>query len=226
MKSPTRRGLRRRSGQQHSLFFATLLLLLHACIVPAQEPTPTEVTQALRDNSIAVDRIWSSQPASPATLIEIGNWTDVDDTIVNFELQNEGLVVISYAASVLANTPPLPGGEFAGNVYSDILGMRVVVDGIATRQSGSHTNPMTSLEMSTGTLVGHVVIELHEGNHTAVLQWKRWGSWVRSWSVISSAVDGVSTGRSLFVKSQHKYLWYEQPLVPARINEVSSLQAK
>jgi hypothetical protein len=96
-------------------------------------------------------------------------------------------VVVSYGVSVLAVKPVHPGGDFindnqVNSGLGDFLGARLKVNGIPYRQSGSHVSPLGSLERAAQQLRGHLVLSLPQGNHTLVLQWRKWGHFVRVWS--------------------------------------------
>lgn len=164
--------------------------------------------------------VWSVQPTSITSLTShYQGWVDCDETTVDFSLDSEHTVRISYVATVISERPYLPGGDFVRSqlVAEDVLGMRLVVDGTPYRQSGSHVNPKGASESSRSSLMGHVLTDLSRGNHTATLQWRRWGTNVRSWSIRPFAFDGQGGGRSLLVRTGHKYLYFAQPLSGAKI---------
>ena len=140
--------------------------------------------------------LWSVQPTSDAVLGHDagGAWVDVADSAVRFSLSGEHTVRVSYQATVIADKAYLPGGGFVGQPLEDMLAMRVVVHGLAFRQSGSHTNPLGIVEQARSSLLGHFVGELGAGDHVVQLQWRRWGSGVRALQSVGRCSTG--TGRA------------------------------
>ena len=134
--------------------------------------------------------MWSVAPTTTAAIADEGTWLDVEDTTLEFTLMESTTVSIAYTLLAQADKAYHPGGDFLNQGGSDesglgdFLGTRLVVDGVPYRQSGSHLSPMTSFEMSTGELTGVAYLDLRPGNHTATLQWKKWGTFVRSWSSV------------------------------------------
>ena len=92
-----------------------------------------------------------------------------------------------------------------------------VVDGVPYRQSGSHVNPLASLERSARQLRGHLVVTLPAGNHTVKLQWRKWGTYVRAWQSRPDAEDGFVAGRELSVSAEHDRVAFKEPLTLARL---------
>ena len=160
--------------------------------------------------------MWSVAPITSATITEEGSWQDVPDTSVDFVLFESTTVAIAYTLLAEADKDYHPGGDFLNqggadeSGLGDFLGTRLVVDGVPYRQSGSHLSPMTSFEASTGELTGNLYLELAPGNHTATLQWKKWGTFVRSWSNLPVVHGGYGESRSVVVTGFYKHMWFSQ----------------
>jgi hypothetical protein len=155
--------------------------------------------------------MWSVQPPATAILTTEGSWQDVKDTSVVVPLNNEAVVMISYSLVALSSKKFHAGGDFINDNQKnsgakDFIGCRLMVDGTPYRQSGSHISPAGSLESSTGILDGYLLAELGPGNHTITLQWRKWGSFVRSWSNRPNFGDGHVSGRSITVTAHHRSL--------------------
>ena len=60
------------------------------------------------------------------------------------------------------------------------------------------------MEQVRSSLLGHFVGELGAGDHVVQLQWRRWGSGVRAWSVRPSLLNGQGGGRSVVARARHK----------------------
>jgi hypothetical protein len=132
------------------------------------------------------DLMWSVSPLNSTSISISGTWMDMPDMVVTCMLATQTPVVLSYGVSVLADKPLHPGGDFLNDNQEasglgDFLGARLTVDGVPYRQSGSHVSPLASLERSARQLRGHLVLSLPAGNHTVRVQWKKWGTFVRSW---------------------------------------------
>ena len=100
---------------------------------------------------------------------------------------------------------------------NDFVGARLVVDGVAFRQSGSHMAAFSSFESSAGELIGNLILFLEEGSHAVKLQWKKWGKFVRSWACQPNLLDGFSGGRSLVATGYFKNIEFKQPTTGDRI---------
>ncbi|DBA03616.1 TPA: hypothetical protein N0F65_006795 [Lagenidium giganteum] len=157
--------------------------------------------------------LWSAVPLSQAMIEKNDAWMDVPDTVVKFELVNEASVMISYEAVV---SPILQVRDSATLLVNESeIGFRVMVDGVAYRQSGTSIGTNDPL-MST--VSGYLGMELLAGPHEARLQWRKRGNRVSAWVISSAVLDGYAGGRSLVVSAEHRYLWYTQPLSVASIN--------
>jgi len=178
-------------------------------VAPSTDPSIGELT-------------WSLAPRARASIHTTGQWMNLPGNTLSFSLQEPSHVVVKYQMIVLSNQLHHAGGDFINSgqststVVSDFLGARLLLDGMPSRQSGSHAAPIGALEISTRQLSGYIITRLGVGNHTVSLQWRKWGTQVSSWTVSPILFDGYETGRSLTVSSQHKYLWYNQPLSVAR----------
>ena len=155
--------------------------------------------------------MWSVQPHETSILTTEGVWLDVDNTAVTFLLDNEAVIMVSYSLAAMSSKAFHAGGDFLNDnqVQSgarDFIGCRLTVDGVPYRQSGSHISPAGSLESSIGTLEGYLVTELGPGTHTIALQWRKWGSYVRSWSNRPNFEDGQVSGRSITVTAHHRFV--------------------
>lgn len=162
---------------------------------------------------------WSSSPSTAAILRsgEAG-WHTVKDTELQIHLETESIVFITYAATVLASKSFLPGGDFAGEASDAFLGMRLCVDGIPYRQSGTHSNPISSFETVRTTLSGFLVASnLGIGTHVVQLQWRSWGSDITQWSIRPSVLGGTGGSRSLTAQARFRYIYNAQPLTSARL---------
>jgi hypothetical protein len=148
-----------------------------------------------------------------------GSWIDILDSNVTFHLDRRSKIIISYKITVTCDKPYSPGGDFLPSRQSDAIGVRLSVDGQPHRQSGSHANPFSSYESSSSELEGYIILDLSAGDHIAKLQWKKWGSFVFSWTSNPTLVGGFSAARTIEVSSQHKYLWSVQPLNFAHISQ-------
>ena len=149
-------------------------------------------------------------------------WVDVPGSEVSFIVTRESLVMSTFTAVVVADKPYLPGGDFVSDTNADFVGMRLTVDGKPYRQSGAHTNALSSFEASRSTLVGSLIAEFGMGEHVVRLQWRRWGDFVRSWSVRAALNDGYGSGGTVVVRTHQKYLWYAQPLLGARLESAAA----
>ncbi len=174
----------------------------------------------------------------PVNISSAGAWVDIDLSLHFLLANNATPTVITYVVSVMADKPHLPGGDFltdatfvtsnqeqtglGTNGLGDFLGARVVVDGVPYRQSGSHVNPLASLERSARQLRGHLVVQLPAGNHTVKLQWRKWGSYVRAWQSRPDSEDGFVAGRELSVSAEHDTVVFKEPLTLARIATVGA----
>ena len=138
---------------------------------------------------------------------------------MTFHLDRRSKIIISYKITVTCDKPYSPGGDFLPSRQSDAIGVRLSVDGQPHRQSGSHANPFSSYESSSSELEGYIILDLSAGDHIAKLQWKKWGSFVFSWTSNPTLVGGFSAARTIEVSSQHKYLWSVQPLNFAHISQ-------
>ena len=182
-----------------------LLLLLHECV----DGAPVVQHRSM----------WSAQPENPVTLrSSAAGWQPVANTSVQFDLEYAGAVLLSYHMLVTGDKPHHPGGDFINDVQRpesgvrDVVGARLVVDGVAMRQSGSHATPVGALEVASEQLDGHLILNLAAGVHNVTLEWRKWGSFVRSWSNRPSYRDGFVSGRALLVNADFAYLWYTQPM--------------
>jgi hypothetical protein len=133
------------------------------------------------------DLMWSVAPLNSTSISTAGVWVDMPDMSLSCTLARQTSLVLSYGVSVIAEKPLHPGGDFLNDNQEasglgDFLGARLTVDGVPYRQSGSHVSPLASLERSARQLRGHLVLNMPAGNHTVRLQWKKWGTFVRSWS--------------------------------------------
>ena len=162
---------------------------------------------------------WSINPATSAILenSEAG-WHSVNDTELKVFVDVESVILISYSATVIASKSFLPGGDFAGESADSFLGMRISVDGIPYRQSGSHSNPVSSFETVRTSLSGHLVVtNLAAGSHVIQLEWRSWGSDTTRWSIRPSLLGGYGGSRSITAQSRFKYLYHSQPLTVSQI---------
>lgn len=173
------------------------------------------------DTSIG-ELTWSISPRIRASIHTTGKWINLPGNTLHFHVKQESHVVVKYQMVVLSNQLHHAGGDFINSgqatstVVSDFLGARLLLDGMPYRQSGSHAAPVGALEVSNRQLSGYIITRLGAGNHSVSLQWRKWGNKVSSWTVSPILFDGYETGRSLTVSSQHKFLWYRQPLSIAR----------
>ena len=166
--------------------------------------------------------MWSATPSTSAILRQPNKWLPVPGLSLTITLPDEDTVYMSYTISVTADKPHHPGGDFLNDAQKnsglvDFAGARILVDGVPYRQSGSHASPTGRFEVATSQLRGMLVAELGAGNHTIEVQWRKWGSFVRSWSSLPSAFDGFASGRTLVASADHRAVWYTQPLSAARL---------
>jgi len=173
-------------------------LLLHFLLPLLTTPTP--------------QHIWSSQPLTPATISTPNIWYDLPSTSLSFNLPNESPVLLNYQITVRGFKPENSASDFLVDDrmsigQKDFIQLRMVVDGVPLRQSSTHAQPGTSLEASGTSRTGYAVANLGAGNHTAVLQWKKRGTYVTSWRCLPSLDDGFSAGRVLSATSHHRYMW-------------------
>ena len=180
--------------------------------------------------SVTPDLMWSARPLSEATIQESNSWMPVRDTNLTMRLENEAEVVISYAIAVLASRGRAGAGldyfsnqgtSLAGG-QRDFLQLRLVVNGVPYRQSSSHCSPGFSLQTAADMLSGHAAVALGPGSHDVVLQWKKVGDGVSSWSNRPSMADGHTSARSIVVTARHRYLWHTHAESVARIEEEGS----
>jgi hypothetical protein len=205
---------------------------------PSPQPRPPHTAPHL---SFCPALMWSVSSVNPTNITTPGSWVDLADLFLHFTVSNTTSTVITYVVTVVADKPHLPGGDFltdpifitanqeqtglGTNGLGDFLGARVVVDGVPYRQSGSHVNPLASLERSARQLRGHLVVNLAPGNHTAKLQWRKWGSYVRGWQSRPDAEDGFVAGRELSVSAEHHYVGFKEPLSLARLGAEGTWEA-
>jgi len=162
--------------------------------------------------------------ASPVTDASISSdrvWEPVHGMNVSVSLASPASVLVTYSLPVGADKPHLPGGDFLNTPglpssgLGDFLGSRLVVNGQAYRQSGSHVSPLSSLERTARQLRGMLTLHLPAGEHTVIVQWKRWGNWVRSWYSRPSLSDGFAQGRAVTVGAIYLTLQLSSPLSQA-----------
>lgn len=164
------------------------------------------------------------------SIVEEDRWEDMGDTFVDVVLEESSSILVSYEAVVIANKPSVPGNDFLPNHghapgYHDALGLRVVVDGIPFRQSGVKTGVRGVAEVDTSVVAGHLIASLEAGTHKIQLQWKKFGSFVRSWTIDETIDDGFHGGRTITVTAQPKHIWYTQPLETATIYDANTWTA-
>ena len=113
----------------------------------------------------AVTDIWYLAPTSAVTINSNTDWTDIADTSLTFSLDARANVFLSYSINVNPQ----------GNPGSDLLGTRLVVDGVPYSSSGSHYQPFTSYHSNVN-LNDNLVLDLEQGQHTVTLQWTSGGN--------------------------------------------------
>ena len=163
---------------------------------------------------------WSAQLNVDAVIRDIDKWYNIgQNASVEFELQRSSKVVFSYTVNVIAEKPFLPGGDFLNSrsnsgSETDFLATRLLVDGVPYRQSGAHTGALSSFETSIEALHAKLILHLSPGNHVVTLQWRKSGNNVISWHTVNRNSDhyGFSGSATIDVLSEHKYLWFKQPL--------------
>lgn len=159
--------------------------------------------------------MWSASPLTPASLSTADTWLDVPDTVVNVDLPNEAMLLISYDASV-SRVSEL--NAVTVTMESE-LSFRVVLDGSPYRESAStvsHNEPLVA------TVSGYLVIEASAGKHDVKLQWRRRGEQIKQWLILSGVLDGFSGGRTLIVSAEHRFIWNTQPLTPTSLTLVDT----
>ena len=98
------------------------------------------------------------------------------------------------------------------------MGARLVVDGVPYRGSGSHTAPLGSAGTVAQQLSGTAITDLAPGTHTATLQW-------RHRRASSAFRDGHSSSRGITVTSDHRYMWFAQPINVGYLSKAKAWQA-
>jgi len=83
--------------------------------------------------------IWSSQPLTEARLLVEDIWLDVDDTVVDFVLQNEAPVLLNYAITLRSFKPENSASDFLIDEtmsigQKDFVQVRMTVDNVPLRQ--------------------------------------------------------------------------------------------
>ena len=83
--------------------------------------------------------IWSSQPLTEARLLVEDIWLDVDDTVVDFVLQNEAPVLLNYAITLRSFKPENSASDFLidetmSSGQKDFVQVRMTVDNVPLRQ--------------------------------------------------------------------------------------------
>ena len=83
--------------------------------------------------------IWSSQPLTEARLLVEDIWLDVDDTVVDFVLQNEAPVLLNYAITLRSFKPENSASDFLIDEtmsigQKDFVQVQMTVDNVPLRQ--------------------------------------------------------------------------------------------
>ncbi|OWZ24395.1 hypothetical protein PHMEG_000575 [Phytophthora megakarya] len=165
--------------------------------------------------------MWSVNPLTPAVLeTPTDVWVDVPDTRVALELLNYAVVVISYDVSVSHVTDSQSEGFQVAPVSE--LSFRVAVDGTPYRQSATTIDDREPLVVIAS---GYLILEIPRGQHNMKLQWRKRGTRVLKWAVVSDILDGFAGGRSLTVSAQHRFIWYKQPITALSLLSVNKWEA-
>lgn len=159
--------------------------------------------------------MWSASPLTPATLSTPNTWLDVPDTMVNVNLPNEAVLLISYDASVSR----INELDAVTVTVESELSFRVVLDGSPYRESATTVSDNEPLVATVG---GYLVVKVLAGKHEVKLQWRRRGEKIKQWLILSGVLDGFAGGRSLVVSAEHRFIWNTQPLTSAALTSVNT----
>ena len=144
-----------------------------------------------------------------SSLASSSKWRTLTDAAVGFSLVSDASVLVSYSLTLHTH-----GG--AGRTSFDRWGhlrwggvaLRLLIDGRPYRSSGMLSN---SLVRVTEALVGQLALELKNGTHTALLQWRIFGSSPDSeWTVLSSHLQDHGGGAIVIALS---HAWNIAPVV-------------
>ena len=218
-------------GRRRRRALASLSLLLLSALLaflPLSNPAPSALLSSgtNRLDPAGPSVMWRAAPKTQDSLRVAGRWSAVRNTSVTFTLARHSFVLFRYHMGVVADKPEHPGGDFlhgsqlkpGSTGLGDFVGARLVVDGAPYRGSGSHAAPLGSAGTAAQQLSGTAIIELGPGTHTATLQW-------RHRRASSAFRDGHSSSRGITVTSDHRYMWFAQPINVGYLSKAKAWQA-
>ena len=159
--------------------------------------------------------IWSTSVSSLDSLPRLDNgkyeWTAIKDTELAFTVEKQSVVVIKYSAGIHVGNRYAPRNSlFDKHTDRDFLAMRLVVNGIPFRETGSHMSASRTLRGIVYKLQGSFIRNFKRGKQEVFLEWKRWGD----------AVDTYWTGgqhscRYIVAEGIYNQVAFAQSLKPS-----------
>ena len=83
------------------------------------------------------------------------------------------------------------------------------------RESGAAFSPTTT-SFASGVLERDFMLELQPGKHSVSVQWRKWGSTVRSWRSNPAFLDGYASARFLAVMGERQSVLAAQNMLAGR----------
>jgi hypothetical protein len=130
-------------------------------------------------------------------VFQTDEWMPIPGLSVRFSLAKEWRLHLLYSIQVrpqgAQNLDPLLARDFVGS--------RLLIDGVAYRETGSLFHTITRTYKS-GILAGALSLLLSKGPHTIQVEWRKWGENVPNWFSVPNIHGGFVSGRSLVVTGE------------------------
>lgn len=140
--------------------------------------------------------------------LQIGEWSDVGDSIVQFALPTASYVTLSYNLPLSQMDNPV-FTSWTSDKWNRIE-TRLVVDGVAYRHLSSYVDgSVRGIKNSRAS----IVLLLGVGSHTARLQWQNVDG--NRWRSVSFITDAASSFASVFIAID---AWNNKPTIVAPLN--------
>jgi hypothetical protein len=150
---------------------------------------------------------WSAAPNKPFSISQNDRWELIDENSpIIFNLNETTTIIIKYHVSVEAYRNvnlalPLPKDS------KDILQIRCLVNGVASRSSSSFTSTFLVEQRKTSTLSSIFTATIPAGENNVTIEWKKQGNNVQKWSSVSSLKNPYGAGYSLTVQTDYHQIW-------------------
>ena len=132
-------------------------------------------------------------------------WSEISGSRANVELETPGVVRFSFRLGT-SQVSPTTRDFWTWNRWN-ALAIRLVVNGRVYRTSGTSIDSTTKV---TDGAYGELVLNLPQGSHSAVLEWKHEGSDEVSWQTVQRLLDGFGGSTSFLSVARS---WNEAPVI-------------